>query len=192
MSIERAFRPTEDMMSEFKPWTNDTEASNKLWLRSVTADIIVKCMSDNTEEKTQLLYKEFTGLLRMVGLCARDSARYGIWRSYSDSDNGLLWIYGSQGMRADGDDLEETVLDVAETLTVMAKTVKCDSYFDKDSNWFEFRDEIKGKVEYLCEVFHDSETAEIIEKLKDTELGEDDFDEYGNVKKPESEVQDNL
>lgn len=192
MSIERAFRPTEDMMSEFKPWTDRTEATNTLWLRSVISDIIVKCMSDNTEENTQQLYKDLTGLLRMVGLCARDSARYGMWRSYSDSNDGLLRIYGSQGMRADGDELEETVLDVAETLTVMAKTVKCDSYFDKNSNWFEFRDEIKGKVEYLCGVFRDSEIAKIIEKLKDTELGEDDFDEDGNVKKPESEVQDNL
>lgn len=177
-------------MSEFKPWTDRTEATNTLWLRSVISDIIVKCMSDNTEENTQQLYKDLTGLLRMVGTCVRDGARYCVWDSYSASDDGLLWIFGSQGMQAKDDELEETVLDIAETLTVMAKTVKCDDYFGKDSNWFEFKDEIKGKIEYLCEVFRDTETAEIIEKLKGVELGDDDFDEYGNAKTPESETQD--
>lgn len=188
--MERVFKPTDEMMAEFKPWNDQTEPCNTLWLRAVMTDIIVKCMSDCAEDNTQRLYKDFTGLLKMVGMCSRDAARYGVWHNYNDSDNGLVWLYTTTSY--DQSELDRTIMDMAETLTVMAKTVQCDGYFGDNSNWFDFRDEIKGKLEYICEVFDEAEISEIASKLESAELHDDDFDEDGNLKVSDSgDGQDN-
>lgn len=181
MSSERLFKPKKEQIEKYKPYTDESVRSNEWYLKAIEIEIIVDCMSDNANVETQQLFKNIMSHLKMYEMCVRSMAQYNIYSWYNEEKDGVLCVYGGPERFFD-EDIRRITYDIAKDLVMFSKLVKCDDYFKENSNYFEIKNEIEDKLEYIKDVYYDSELSNIMDELKDCELTDNDFDDFGNLK----------
>ena len=167
----KIFKPTEEQMSSYKPYNENPYITDIYYERSQEIDILTQCMSNT--EKTMTLIDDLCSKIKLYEFAVRETARHNVYSWYKNSDNGTLEIPYNTSMSKE--EIIDTTYDIVEDLVLFTKAIKCDDYFDQNSNFFEIKSEIKGKLEYLREIFYDDEVNKITESLKDCEICDDNL-----------------
>lgn len=189
MSVERLFKPKKEQIEKYKPYSDESVKTNEWYLKAIEVEMIVDCMSDNPNVGVQQLFKDMMSHLKMYEMCARSQAQYNVYSWYNEENDGILCVYGGHERYFD-EDLNNITYDIAKDLVMFSKLVKCDDYFAENSNYFDLKHEIEDKLEYIKDVYYDSELSNIMDELKDCELTDDDFDDFGNLKCVEQKDED--
>lgn len=180
MSRCKLFKPTTEQIEKYKPYNNSSVRNNSFFIKSIEAEILVQCMSNNDDTSIRQLFDDFYSKLKIYESCVSTEVKYNTYASYKENEDGILEISGYHE-KYSIEDVEYITYEIIEDLVLFAKVVKCDNYFADNSNFHDFKYEIKDKLEYIKSVYYDNELNCIINEFKDTELSDDDFDNDGNL-----------
>jgi len=170
MRTFRIFKPTEEQINTYKPYCEDSYATDIYYQRSQEIDILVYCMS-SVSKKTPIIIDDLLSKIKLYEFAVRNSARYNVYSLYKNSDDGTLELYNNTDSLSK-EEIIDTTYNIVEDLILFIKAVKCDDYFAYDSNFFKIKTEIKEKIEYIREIFYDDEINQIIDSFKDCEIQE--------------------
>lgn len=187
MSTSRSFRLTDELAEKYKPYTVTSEKTNNDFINQLEIEILVKCMSDNNDCDVKEIFDYIKGRLWMYRTCVEHSAEYCVYDWYKEDDDNILTIHGYRERYCANEIVDETN-DIVEELVLIAKLVNAGDYFDSESCFFELKNEIKEKLEYIRGVYFDNKLNEIIGEFEKFELTDDNFNEYGELKETKGKI----
>jgi hypothetical protein len=187
MSTSRSFRLTDELVEKYKPYTPSSEETNDNFINQIEIEILVKCMSDNNDCDVKEIFNYIKGRLWMYRACVEHAAEYDIYRWYKEDEDNILTIYGYHEQYC-GHEIDDETNDIVEELVLTAKLVNAGDYFDSESHFFDLKNEIKDKLDYIRGVYFDNKLTDIMDEFKKYELTDDDFNEYGELKETKNKI----
>lgn len=187
MSTSRSFRLTDDLVEKYKPYGISSEKTNNDFINQIEIEILVKCMSDNSDCDVKQIFDYIKGRMWIYRSCVEHAAEYDVYRWYKEDEDNILTIYGYHEHYC-GHEIDDETNDIVEELVLIAKLVNAGDYFESESHFFDLKNEIKDKLDYIKGVYFDNKLNEIIDEFEKFELTDDDFNEYGELKESKDKI----
>ena len=173
MSWERHYNPTEEAMEKYKPWKFDDkfykdETAEKV--KKAEIELLVYCMEDHSKDYTPSVIEQLKFYLIYINSVVEDNTKSYIYKTWRE--NNKLEFYSDSIQYDNADDF---IKDNLEDLVLLCKVVKTDDYFRQDSNFYEKVRDLREKIEYFTNSFHDIFIQKVEEDLK--EFYEDPYTE---------------
>ena len=165
MSWERHYNPTEEAMEKYKPWKFDDkfykdETAEKV--KKAEIELLVYCMEDHSKDYTPSVIEQLKFYLIYINSVVEDNTKSYIYKTWRE--NNKLEFYSDSIQYDNADDF---IKDNLEDLVLLCKVVKTDDYFRQDSNFYEKVRDLREKIEYFTESFHNIFIQKVEEDLKE-------------------------
>ena len=165
MSWERHYNPIEEAMEKYKPWKFDDkfykdETAEKV--KKAEIELLVYCMEDHSKDYTPTVIEQLKFYLIYINSVVEDNTKSYIYKTWRE--NNKLEFYSDSIQYDNADDF---IKDNLEDLVLLCKVVKTDDYFRQNSNFYEKVRDLREKIEYFTNSFHDIFIQKVEEDLKE-------------------------
>lgn len=176
MGYEKFLKLTKEAIEELRKYAT---RSNENLSEESKQELCVYCMLDHSKESIRTVMNDISRNLRYIEYAIRSEVYRDVVKRCEDDNNELVFC-GWEYSRDEPDlEISEHMPSVLKTLAMLAIVVKTPDYFKDQELFYEKMNDITSEIEGFCDTCVTSTDFEIINKL--AEMGIVDNDDYEDL-----------
>ena len=176
MGFQITFVPSEEKMTVYKPWNENTVNYGEA-IKNSKREIISYCLKNHDNDDTRKIATNIGFNLRMLISSIELDEKYSAYKRWKEDADHELWYCGWQFSHECEIDKEGILEQTIDELTILADVVKTPDYFEDIDKFTRKREEIIEQLDDFEYTMRDLVVYGIIDDLREFEKKYDDEDE---------------
>lgn len=176
MGFQITFVPSEEKMTVYKPW-NENTVNYVEAIKNSKREIISYCLKNHDNDDTRKIATNIGFNLRMLISSIELDEKYSAYKRWKEDADHELWYCGWQFSHECEIDKEGILEQTIDELTILADVVKTPDYFEDIDKFTRKREEIIEQLDDFEYTMRDLVVYGIIDDLREFEKKYDDEDE---------------
>lgn len=176
MGASRTFKPTDEVMEKYKPWSSndDFKEKNKIHVRDAKLNLLLLCMEPRTNDNNDCLRKIEFNLNYLVN-CAEQECNNDAYEQYKEDGEITFcgWDTYDEYLKKDYDDWFDYAY---EKLVLFAKVIPTMDYYDENEKFSRKISDIKSLLDDFYYEMYRQSIKKLINELLEFELTGDECD----------------
>lgn len=177
MGFQITFVPSEEKMTVYKPWNENTVNYGEA-IKNSKREIISYCLKNHDNDDTRKIATNIGFNLRMLISSIELDEKYSAYKRWKEDADHELWYCGWQFSHECEIDKEGILEQTIDELTILADVVKTPDYFEDIDKFTRKREEIIEQLDDFEYTMRDLVVYGIIDDLREFEKKYDDEDKH--------------
>ena len=185
MSYYRTFLPPKDAVDELRNYVSKSVSYD---LDSIKTELRIYCLLPHPDDDIRRVIEHIRYLLGCMKYDVRsDCYKYAV-NCYDTDEDESVWYCGWDYSRSEPDTTEEEArTHTVGSLVNLACAVATPDWFDEQEKYYDKMNAIDDEIEYFIDAVSKCYDFEVMDKLKEFDVTDKDFDEIKQEKNGESE-----
>lgn len=175
MSYEITFKPTEEAMKKYKPWTKDGE-KRESFLKYYKRELLSYCLKPHTTLNTITITKDIENIVNSIAWTVDNDTMYDAYERWKNDENNELYYCGWKFSRPCQFDKDKVIENNVDELTLFADVIPTTDFFENEEKFYDKVNRINNIIDELVEILTEIKIHQIIEELRDFEVKYDEND----------------
>lgn len=173
MGYEISFKPTEEAMKKYKPWTKKGEKEES-FLKYYKRELLSYCLKSHTTLNTITITKDIENMVNSIVWTVDNDTMHDAYERWENDENNELWYCGWQFSRPCQFDKDKVIQNNVDELTILADVVPTADFFENEEKFYDKVNRINEIIDGLAEILIEIKIHQIIEELREFEVKYDE------------------